>query len=124
MYKVKYVNAVLCFFIFGLCCTLLCAAESAEQSFLNKARKVKEEERQAVKNLSNKQAPQKEQAPGAEADYDASIESSTLSLIRTGGKDIAYVGEVPSSAAVSASSGQAKETNDNEDKPDATTSIP
>lgn len=139
MSKYKILNAVLCQIVFLLSCTLLCAQDDAGQSFLNKARKVKAEERQAVKNLTYNNAKQhstnnnadsnKGELPAPELDYDASIESSTLSLIRTGNKDITYVGEIPSSAAVSENGSEKKakkentETVKNEDKPDAITSI-
>lgn len=132
MSKYKLFNAVLYQIVFLLCGTLLCAEGGAGQSFLDKARKVKAEERQAVKNLTNKndnESSSNGELPSPELDYDASIESSTLSLIRTGDKDITYVGDIPSSAAVADTSSEKKdkkekpENIESEDKPDAVTSV-
>lgn len=155
MFTSKFVNiSVLAFFLLTVN-TLLCAEDNGvEQSFLNKVKKVQNEERQAVQNLTKKQEPVMPQVeqngdyprgvlpepagngqlPPAPLDYDASISSSTLSLIRTGKENIVYVGTEPSSEAAASvpaaktetaakAENKQQEQNVNEDKPAAATSV-
>ena len=153
MFNYKFINITVSAFLLLTLNTLLCAEDSGvEQSFLNKVKKVQNEERQAVRNLTKKQEavmPQVEQngdysrgvlpepsgggqLPPAPLDYDASISSSTLSLIRTGKEQITYVGSDPAGEAASSSAAKTEtaakterqqEYITNEDKPSAETSV-